>query len=264
MSRIRTWSMATILVGGLAGVVMSADGVQAENLTVAAAYSLKPAFQEIVPMFEREYGAKVQVIYGQSQALRRDIERGAPIDVFLPAAVEEVETLRKKGLTLDRGVQIYAQSSLVLVMSEISRAAAISVHDGLPDRAARIALGDPKTSSLGAVTARALAKLDPAYRNRLRVVHGQHGEDIVNMVHTGQADAGIVYRVDAINNGRVRIIDELSGYAPVQFGQALLWTCRNDSRRVADAFLDFMMSPRIQKLLVQYGFDNVPVRETTG
>src|SRR5689334_8201193 len=82
-----------------------------------AAHSLKPAFQEIVPMFEKEYGAKVSVVYGPSHTLRRQIEKGAEIDVFLPEAVEEVERLHKKGLTLNGGPRIYAQTSLVLVMS---------------------------------------------------------------------------------------------------------------------------------------------------
>jgi molybdate transport system substrate-binding protein len=80
----------------------------------------------------------------------------------------------------------------------------------------------------------------------------------VNLVHTGLADVGIVYRVDAINSGPVRIIDEAPAgtHMPVQFGEAVVWTCRNASLPVAEEFLDFMMSPRIQKLLLKYGFES--------
>ena len=100
------------------------------------------------------------------------------------------------------------------------------------------------------IAARALAKLDPAYRDRFHLLHAQHNEDIVNLVHTGEADVGIVYRVDAINSGQVRIIDETPAetYTPVQFGEAVVWTCRKDSLSVAEEFLDFMMSPRIQAM----------------
>jgi molybdate transport system substrate-binding protein len=81
----------------------------------------------------------------------------------------------------------------------------------------------------------------------------------VNLVHTGLADAGIVYRVDAINNGQVRIIDEAPAgrQTPVQFGQAVVWTCRKESLSVAEEFFNFILSPRIQKLLLKYGFDSV-------
>lgn len=260
MTGIRAFSMAMATAVGLAGIVATEQPVRAENLTIGAAHSLKGAFQEILPMFEREYGATVRVVYGPSQTLRRQIEKGAQIDVFL-SAVEEIEKLQKKGLTLNGGVQVYAQTSLVLVMSATSQATPVSFHDVLSYRGTRIALGDLETSAVGVITARALKKLDPAYRDRFRLIHAQHNEEIVNLVHTGEADVGIVYRVDAIHNsGQVRIIDEAPAgtYTPVQFGQAVVWTCRNEARHVAEEFFDFIASPRIQKLMLKYGFDAVP------
>jgi len=260
MAGIRKLSMAVALVGGIVGLVATGELVQAETLTIGAAHSLKAPFQEILPMFEKEYGATVRVVYGPSKTLGRQIEKGALIDVFLSEGVEEVEKLQKKGLTLNGGLQIYAQTSLVLVMSTASPATSISFRDALPNRATRIALGDPKTSSLGDITARALTKLDPAYKSRFHLLHAQHSDDVVNLVRTGEADVGIVYRVDAINSGHVRIIDEAPAgtHTPVQFGHAVVWTCRNASLGVAEEFFDFIMSPRIQKLLLKYGFDSMP------
>ena len=260
MAGIRKLSMAVALVGGIVGLVATGELVQAETLTIGAAHSLKAPFQEILPMFEKEYGVTVQVVYGPSQTLRRQIEKGEPIDVFLPEGVEEVKKLQRKGLTLNGGLGIYAQTSLVLVMSTASPATSISFRDALPNRATRIALGDPKTSSLGDITARALTKLDPAYKSRFHLLHAQHSDDVVNLVRTGEADVGIVYRVDAINSGHVRIIDETpaGSHTTVQFGHAVVWTCRNASLSVAQEFFDFIMSPRIQKLLLKYGFDSMP------
>jgi molybdate transport system substrate-binding protein len=96
--------------------------------------------------------------------------------------------------------------------------------------------------------------------SRSHLLHAQHSDDIVNLVHTGEADVGVGYRVDAINSGQVRIIDEAPAgtHTPVQFGQAVVWTCRNESLSAAEKFFDFIMSPRIQKLLLKYGFDSVP------
>ena len=259
MAGIRTFGIAMAVVFGLGSIVTTGEPVLAETLTVGAAPSLKAAFREILPMFEREYDATVHVVYGPSQTLRRAIEKGDPIDVFLPAAVEEVEKLHEKGLTLNGAPRIYAQTSLVLVMSTASRAIAVSLRDALPNRATRIALSDPQTSSLGAITAKALTKLDPAYKNRFNLLYAQHNEDLMNLVHTGKADVGIVYRVDAINNGQVRIIDEAPAgtHTPIRFGEAVVWTCRQASLTVAKEFVDFIASPRIQKLLLKYGFDSV-------
>lgn len=262
MAGIRGFSMA-IAIMGFTAMLATGEPVQAESLTIGAAHSLRGAFQEILLMFEREYGATVHVVYGPSQMLRRQIEKGAQIDVFLSAA-EEIEKLQKKGLTLNGGLGTYAQTSLVLVMSANSHAIPVSFHDVLLDRGARIALGDYETSALGVITARAIRKLDPAYKDHFRLINAQHNEDVVKFVYTGDADVGLVYRVDAIHNsGLVRIIDETPGgvYTPVRFGQAVVWTCRDEARHVAEQFFDFIASPRIQKLLLKYGFDPVPSKD---
>lgn len=261
MIGLRRFSVAMAIVGGLAGAMATGQPAQAESLTIGATHSLKGAFQEILPMFEKEYGATVHVVYGPSQTLRREIEQGAPIDVFLPAGVEDVEKLHEKGLTRNGAPRVYAQTSLVLVMSAASLAIAVSLHDELPNRATRIALSDPQTSSLGAITARALTKFDPAYKTRFNLLYVQHSEDLAGLLHTGKADVGIVYRVDAIrNSGQVRIIDETPAgtYTPVRFAEAVVWTCRDEARHVAEEFVNFIASPRIQKLMLKYGFDPVP------
>ena len=254
IQKVRTVALTVIL--GLAGVLATGGLVWAEALTIGAAPSLKPAFQEIVPMFQKEYGASVDVVYGPSQVIRRQIEKGDPIDVFLSASVDEVEKLRKKGLTLSE-TRIYAQTSLVLVMSTASVATAISFHDQSPNRRVRIALGDPKTSALGQITARVLGTMNPAYRPSSNLLYGDHSDDVLSLVETGKADAGIVFRVDAIGNGHMRIVDEIppGRHTPIQFGEAVVSTCREASRGAAQEFLQFMASPRIQKLLLKYGFE---------
>jgi molybdate transport system substrate-binding protein len=75
-----------------------------------------------------------------------------------------------------------------------------------------------------------------------------------------------VYRADAINSGDVRIIDEAPAgrSIPVVFGQAVVSTCRQTSLQAAEQFLNFMTSPRIQKLLLKYGFDAMPAQGTVG
>lgn len=259
MQGIRKFKIALSFFCGLLGLVGTGEGLRAETtLTVAATPSLRSAFQEIVPMFEREYGASVRVVYGPSQILRQKIEKGAPIDVFLPASAEEVFKLQKKGLTINGGPRVYAQTSLVLVSSAASPTIAASFRD--VNAGTRLAIADPRVSDLGAITSRAIGKLDPAYRTHFNVRYAHHGEGILALLHSGEADMGIVYRVDAINSGQVRIMDEdpAGTQTPVPFGEAVVSTCRKETMKVAEDFYNFVASPRIQKLLLKYGFDPVP------
>ena len=258
IARVRTLGIVMTILSGFAGI--EAGDAHAETLTVAATPTLRAAFQEIVRMFESEHGASVHVIYGPSQLLRRKIEGGAPIDVFLPASVEELLKLQRKGLVINGGPRIYAQTSLVLVTSTASQALSVSFRDVLPNLGTRLALADPRISDLGSITVQAIAKLDPAYDRRFNIRYAQHGEGIISLIHSGEADMGIVYRVDAINSGQVRIMDEAPAgiQTHVRFAEAVVSTCRKESLKTAEEFFDFIASPRIQKLLLKYGFDPVP------
>lgn len=260
MTGIRKFSMAMAVAIAFSGVLTTGERAQGEILTIGAAHSLKPAFQEFLPMFEKEYGVKVRVVYAPSQTLRRQIEEGNPIDVFLPEASEELEVLDKKGLTVNGGPRIYAHTSLVLVTSATSQETMTSFREGPSNRPIRMAIADPQTSTLGKITARLLKKLNPTYRTRLNLVQAPHSDDILNLVRTGKVDMGIVYRVDALNGGQVRIIDETPAgtHTPIHLGQAVIGVGQDQSSPVAKEFFDFIISPRIQKLLVHYGFESTP------
>ncbi|MGE0474365.1 MAG: molybdate ABC transporter substrate-binding protein [Nitrospirales bacterium] len=250
-----------VAIAGLAAIVGTWKPVQAEPLTVGTPPSLRPAFSDILPLFEREYDVAVNVVYTPSKTLLQQIEQGAPIDVFLSAGIEEVEYLYKKGLTLNGRPRIYAQTSLVLVMSSDSPALFVSFQDALSNQSTRIALGDSQTSSLGDVTARVLTKFYPTYKSRPHILYGSHSEDIMNLIRIGKADVGLVFRIDSISSGHIRISDEnpIGTYVPIQFGQAVVSTCRASLCSIAEQFSDFLMTPRIQKLLILYGFDSIPL-----
>jgi molybdate transport system substrate-binding protein len=114
---------------------------------------------------------------------------------------------------------------------------------------------------LGDATERALTKLSPSYKTRPNIVYAAHSEDIMELIRVGKADVGLVYRSDSINSGHVRMSDDdpFGTFVPIQFGLAIASTCRAPLRDAAEKFSSFLMTPRIQKLLVKYGFDSVPL-----
>jgi molybdate transport system substrate-binding protein len=229
----------------------------AESLTIAAAPSLKPTLRDILPLFESQHKtADIRLVYGPSQTLREAIEDGAPADVFLPAAAEEVSKLQKKGLTLNGDPVVYAQTSLVLVTASPAHITGVSIHDLHTNRVARIAMGDPKTTALGILTRDLLSKLDLGPVPHSRYLYGKH-DDVIQFVTSGEADVGIVYRIDAAANPKLRIIDEVPGSLriPVQFSSAVVWTCGHRSCSLGKEFVHFLTTPGVQDILQKHGFD---------
>lgn len=241
----------------LATFIALCDPTAAESLTVGAPPSLRAAFEEIVPMFEQEYGVEVKVGYTPSKTLLRQIEKGARIDVFVSAGIEEVDYLYKKHLTLNGRPRVLAETSVVLVMSADSAAPLISFRNALDDHRTRIALANPQTSYLGEVTARILTRLYPTYKSREHILYASHSEEILNLIRAGKADLGLVYRANMISNGDVRISDDIPiGYdVVIAFAQTVISSCDISLRSLAAQFSDFLMTPRIQLLLMKHGFD---------
>ena len=93
---------------------------QPETLTIAAANSLRDALRTLLPAFESQHPeVTVRIIYGPSQSLRKQIEEGAPVDVFLPSLAEEIDQLGKKGLIIEGTKRIYGGTSLVLITGPV-------------------------------------------------------------------------------------------------------------------------------------------------
>lgn len=231
---------------------------QPETLTIVAANSLREAFRKILPLYEAQYPeTNLRIIYGPSQTLRTQIEQGAPVDVFLPSLAEEIDQLQQKGLIVEGTKRIYAATSLVLITGATVPAAITSLQDLHTVPVRRIAVGDPKTSSVGKVAAQFLKSSQLESKLKSQYVFGEHSRAVLDLVANGEAEIGIVYRTDAALSKKVRILDTtpVESHAPVHYGVALPWTAKNISG--AGDFVQFLLMPPTQTLLQQYGFDRV-------
>jgi molybdate transport system substrate-binding protein len=227
-----------------------------QTLTIAAANSLKDALRSILPIFEKEQGTvEVRVVWGPSQTLRDQIQQGAPVDVFLPSSIEEIDLLEKKGLTLPGTKHVYAKTALVLITQSALPTKVSSLEDLSQAGVRRIALGHPNTSSVGKFAAEALKKARLDDRLRSRYLYGEHSGAVLDLVAAGEAEVGLVYRTDAIRNKKIQILAELSPetHAPILYGLGTVWTSKNPS--LALRFHEFIISPAIQDILKTYGFD---------
>ncbi len=258
MRHQRQWFRTLLFFGVVAASLWITPSAQAqpETLTVAAANSLKDALRKVLPLFEAQHREiNVRVIYGPSQTLRNQIEQGAPVDVFLPSLFEEIEQLEKKGLIIQGTKRVYAGTSLVLITSTSLPAPIASIQDLRTVPVRRIAVGDPKSSSVGKVAAQFLKynKLDAQLKSQY--VFGEHSRAVLDLVAKGEAEVGVVYRTDAVSNANVRILDTapVGSHTPVHYGIATAWTAKNISG--TRDFINFLLTPQIQTLLQEFGFD---------
>lgn len=259
--RIRTRFLGIVLIISALiawGVNGQPAQAQPETLTIVAANSLRDAFRKVLPLFEAQYPERnVRIIYGPSQSLRNQIEQGAPVDIFLPSLAEEIDQLEQKGLIIQGTKRIYAGTSLVLITSSTLPASISSLQDLHQVPVRRVAVGDPKTSSVGKVAAQFLKHSQLESKLKSHYVFGEHSRAVLDLVANGEAEVGVVYRTDAALSKKVRIVDTtpVDSHTPVHYAVALPWTAKNVSG--ASDFIEFLLKPQIQTLLQEYGFDRV-------
>ena len=112
--------------------IWTAPPVQAapETITIAASNTLRDTFRRILPVFESQNkDINIRIIYGTSQNLLKQIEEGAPIDVFLPSWFEDLEQLEKKGFIIQGTKTVYAGTSLALITGTEVPTLAVSAKD---------------------------------------------------------------------------------------------------------------------------------------
>ena len=249
-----------LFLGVAATTVWTVPPAQAapETLTIAAANSLRDTFRHILQIFEaHNKDINVRVIYGPSQTLLKQIEDGAPVDIFLPSLIEDLNQLEKKGLVIQGTKRIYAGTSLVLITGTEVPAPTVSAQDLRTTSIRHIAIGDPKTSAVGKVAAQFLthSKFEPQRASQF--VYGEHSKAVLDLVSKGEADIGVVYRTDTVANKKIRILDTApeGSHQPVHYGVAVVWTAKNISG--AGDFINFLETPQTQALLKEHGFDRL-------
>lgn len=234
--------------------LMTAAPAWSANLTVSAAASLTNAFTEMKDAFMKKHpDVSVVTNFASSNALLRQIEEGAPVDVFASADQDTMNKAAEKKL-IDESTRVnFALNGLVLIVPADSGLAIKDVTDLQKDEVKKIAIGNPASVPAGRYAKDALTTaglwdvLQPKY------IMGEHVRQTLDYVARGEVEAGIVYMTDARQAGdKVRVAAVLSGHAPVSYPIAMI--AKAASPREAKAFIDFVRSGEGSAILAKYGF----------
>ncbi len=228
---------------------------QGPPLLVSAAVSLQEAFSEIGTLFEREHpGRIVRFNFASSGTLRRQIEGGAPVDVFAPAGQEPMDVLERKGLILKTSRRNFARNTIVLIEPG-GRAVLEGFKDLTSPHVQRLAISDPSHSPAGQYAREVLLSLGLWSALKRKMVFGGHVRQTLDYVLREEVDAGIVYATDArMARGRVRVVAEaLPGtHRPILYPVAVVKG--SSHKELAQAFILFLLSERSRSLLGRLGF----------
>ena len=236
-----------------------AAGVQAEEVTLSVAVSLKEAVEELGRGFmAARPGVILRYNFGASGDLQKQIEAGAPIDLFLSAAQRQVDELEKQGLLIAVSRRAFARNVLTVVKSTDSRVDISKPADLLEARVTRIAVGNPKTAPAGQYAEESLRALGLWERIQPKLVFSENVRQALDYVARGEADAGFVYATDAARAPGVReaFRPPEDTYRPVIYPVAVVAASRQPA--LARAFVDLLVSAQGRTVLARFGFPPPP------
>jgi molybdate transport system substrate-binding protein len=228
--------------------------VSAAELTVHAAASLVDAMKEIGPAYEKQSGDKLQFNFGASSLLARQIEKGAPADVFFSADEAKMDDLDKKNLLQPATRRSLLSNLLVIVVSADSSTAPKSAFDLTKPEYRKLALAETQTVPAGIYAREYLQKLGLWDRVKEKVVPAENVRAALAAVESGNVEAGIVFKTDALTSKKVKIAVEIpAAEGPkISYPVAVLKSSRESER--AKIFVDYLSGPAAGSIFEKFGF----------
>jgi molybdate transport system substrate-binding protein len=234
---------------------------RAEEVLVFAATSLTQALNEVAKGYEAATGDRVVASYGASSLLERQIEEGAPADLFFSADAAKVDRLAKRGLVANGTRRELLSNRLVVVVAAERGAAVATTADLATSKVRVLALAEPQTVPAGIYAKEFLRRVDLWRRVIDKVVPTEDVRAALAAVEAGNADAAIVYKTDVEIAKDVRVAFEV----PVEqtprivYVAAVVKGARHET--AARKLLDYLTGEAARSVFGRHGF--LPPQQAT-
>lgn len=243
-------------VAGAAALLAAGEARAATVATVFAAASLQDALSAVGAAWAAGSRPAPRFSFGASSALARQIDQGAPADLFLSADEDWMDWLAARGRIVRASRRDLLSNRLVLIAPKGSRTT-LRVASGMPLAAAlrsgRLAVADPAAVPAGKYAKAALTSLGVWNQAAGRLLPAESVRTALAWVARGEAPLGVVYATDAAAEPRVRVVGVFpaSSHPPIRYPAAMVAASRNDG---AAAFLGFLRGPRAAAIFRRHGF----------
>lgn len=239
-----------LLVLGLASVAPAG----AVEIHVFAAASLTDALQEIATNYQRESGDRVLLNLGASSGLARQIQEGAPADLFFSADEAKMNILEKRGLVLRGTRRSLLSNTLVVVVPADSGLRIGSAQDLASPRIRALALAEPQSVPAGIYAKEYLRSRQLWGKVSDRVVPTENVRGALAAVESGNVDAGIVYKTDARISKKVKIAFEVPRAEGPKISYPVAVVAGSGQEEAARKLLAYLGSPAALDVFRRYGF----------
>ena len=242
-------TLAALLLAALA------SAARAQAPTVLAAASLKDALDEVGFLYRKENNLQPTVAYGSSAALARQIENGAPADIFISADLDWMDYIEKKGL-LAPGTRRNLLGNRLVLIAPAKQPVKLQPAPGFPIGKAlgsgRIALADPDSVPAGKYAKAAFEKLGVWDQMAPRVAAAENVRAALALVARGETPLGVVYQTDANAQRGVMVagVFPADTHPPIIYPVAALKSAKEGSAQ----FLEFLSRPQSRAIFEKHGF----------
>lgn len=226
----------------------------AAQLTVHAAASLTDAMKEITAAYEKG-GDTVRLNFDASSILARQIEEGAPADIFLSADEAKMDGLEKKNLLAPGTRKSLLSNTLVIVVplgSDLAIHSAADVANGEVVR--KVALAQPSTVPAGIYAKEYLTKAGLWEKVSPKVIPTQNVRAALAAVESGNVEAGFVYKTDALISKKVKIAVEITAAKGPKISYPVAALATSSDLAAAKKFLSYLESEKALAVFEKYGF----------
>jgi molybdate transport system substrate-binding protein len=254
----RIFLMAALAV--LPALAPEPAAAQDKPVLVFAAASLKNALDDIAAQYQHDTGKSASISYAASSALAKQIEAGAPADVFISADLDWMDYLAGKNLIQANSRKTLLGNKLVLI-APVKSARPVKIKPGFPIakllKGGRLALADPDSVPAGKYAKAALQNLGVWNTVENSLAPGENVRATLALVARGEAPLGIVYKTDAAAEPAVKIVGIFpeNSHPPVVYPIALTASSANPD---AAAFLAYTESAKAKPQFRKQGFTVLP------
>ena len=239
-----------------AGLVLAAPALQAADLTIFAAASLKGPLDAAAEAWEAQSGDQVTISYGGSSALAKQILQGAPADVFLSAAENWMDKLVEAKLVQDGTRRDLFGNTLVLIAHDPAAAPVALEGADLPALLAggKLAMALVDSVPAGQYGKAALESLGVWAGVEPAVAQAENVRDALKLVALGEAPYGIVYATDAAADDHVTVVGTFpaDSHKPIVYPAAIMKNAKN--AKGAEAFAEFLKGSQAKEVFKSIGF----------
>lgn len=240
--------------GGQGAAVPQEEQVE---LIISAAASLKDTMEEIGQIYEEKHdNTTLTFTFDGSGTLQQQIEQGAPVDVFLSAALKQMNALKEKDLLQNDTIIELLENKVVLITPKDGENIN-DFKDLTEDSIKKIAFGEPSSVPVGQYTEEITNFLGIKEAIQPKVVYAKNVREVLTWVETGNADVGVVYATDAQISDKIVVRAEApaDSHKPVIYPAAVIKS--SEEQEEAKAFLEFLKNDEAKAVFEKHGFSMI-------